>query len=67
MPILTLKFKLPEERAEAELAQKAAALHSMLWDIAQYRRSLYKYDDRELIPREEVEQKLAELLAGFEY
>lgn len=67
MPILTLKFKLPEEREEAELAQIAGRLHSMLYEIAMYRRQLYKYEEREQLPKAEVEQKLAELLADFEY
>jgi hypothetical protein len=67
MPILTLKFKLPEEHEEAELAQQAGELYSMLWDIAQYARTLRKYDDRESIPKDEVEQKLAELLSDFKY
>ncbi len=63
MPILTLKYKLPEEQSEADIALNAGLMHSILHDIGQYRRQLYKYEERELIPRAEVEQKLAELLA----
>jgi hypothetical protein len=67
MPKLILSYKLPEEREEAELAQSAGELYSMLWDIAQYARTLRKYDERVNIPKEEVEQKLSELLSDFKY
>lgn len=65
MPILTLKFKLPEERSEAELAQKAGMLYSTCWEIQSYLRTLRKYDERENVPKEEILDKMNELLHDF--
>jgi len=67
MAKLILEFNLPEEREEAEMTQKAGAYHSMLWEIAQYARKLRKYDERDSLPKEEVVDKLHELLADFDY
>lgn len=66
MPIATLKFKLPDEREEFEMTQKAGSYYSALWDICNYARSLRKYDDRESLPKDEVVAKLNELLAGLD-
>ena len=34
MPIVTLKYKLPEEKIEFELASKGINYHNALWDVA---------------------------------
>lgn len=65
MPILTLKYKLPEERSEANLAQAAGKLHSVCWEISNYARTLRKYDERDNVPKEEIVDKLNELLSDF--
>ncbi len=65
MPKLTLTFDLPEERSEASLAQAAGKLYSVCHDIAQYKRTLYKYDERDTLPKEEVIDKLSELLEDY--
>lgn len=65
MPKLILEFNLPEEREEAEITQKAGAYHSIIWDVQQYIRKLRKYDDRELIPKDELVDSLNELLIDF--
>ena len=38
-----LKFKLPEDYVEYELASKASSMHSVLWDMDQWLRAQYKY------------------------
>jgi hypothetical protein len=38
-----LKFKLPEDSVEYELASKASSMHSVLWDMDQWLRAQYKY------------------------
>lgn len=67
MPKVTLEFNLPEEVEEAKMAQNAGAYYSMLHDIANYARTLRKYEEREAIPVKEVHDKLIELIADFEY
>jgi coproporphyrinogen III oxidase len=39
----TLKFNLPEENAEFELAVNGSKMHSVLWDMDQWLRAQYKY------------------------
>lgn len=65
MSTLSLTFTLPEEREEAEIAQKGGLYYSMLYEMRQYRRTLYKYDERKSIPKEELISKLDELLCDF--
>lgn len=66
MPKAILSFKLPEEAAEFELAQKAGAYHSMIWEIQQYVRTLRKYDGRSEISIEELASKIHEITSDFE-
>lgn len=61
-----LEFTLPEENEEHKLALDAGKRYSALWEIAQYVRTLRKYDERETLPKEEVIDKLNELLAEAE-
>ena len=53
-----LKFKLPEEREDFELAQKAGKMQVALWNIDQELRRQIKYDDK---LSEEVLKKLEEI------
>ena len=39
----TLKFNLPEENAEFELAVNGSKMYSVLWDTDQWLRAQYKY------------------------
>ena len=39
----TLKFNLPEENAEFELAVNGSKMHSVLWEMDQWLRAQYKY------------------------
>jgi hypothetical protein len=59
-----LSFRLPDEKEEFELAQQAGQLHSIVWNVANYARSLRKYENKESIPTKEVLEKLDELLEG---
>ncbi len=38
-----LKFNLPEDHVEFQLAVNAAKMYSVLWDMDQWLRSQYKY------------------------
>jgi hypothetical protein len=38
-----LKFNLPEDHTEFELAVNASKMYSVLWDMDQWLRSQYKY------------------------
>jgi hypothetical protein len=40
----TLKFNLPEEREDFEIAVKAGAMYAVLWDIKQLFRDELKYN-----------------------
>lgn len=66
MSKVILEFDIPEEKEAAEIAQKAGAYYSMLWDIQQYIRTLTKYEEREAIPVEEIADKLRELLSDYD-
>ena len=43
MPIVTLRFDLPEEQSEFDTAINAGKTKSMLWDFANQLRSWRKY------------------------
>lgn len=66
MPILTISFNLPEEKEDAELAQKGCEYHSILFDLLELVRRLKKYDDRKNIPKDEIINSLEEILLDFE-
>lgn len=43
MPNATIKYKLPEEQIDFDLANKAGKWYSVLWDLDQYLRNKLKY------------------------
>jgi hypothetical protein len=48
MPEAILKYNLPEEQDDFELAVNAGKYYSVLWDLDQYLRNFVKYpSDRE--------------------
>ena len=47
MPIAKLVFKLPEEREELEICQRAGAYYSALFEMREYLRKLSKYPEKE--------------------
>jgi hypothetical protein len=48
MPEAILKYNLPEEQDDFELATNAGKYYSVLWDLDQYLRNFVKYtSDRE--------------------
>jgi hypothetical protein len=65
MPIAKLEYNLPEENEEFKTAVNAGTLSCVCHNISRYVRELYKYEEREMLPKEEVEQKLRELLADY--
>ena len=56
-----LKFNLPEENQEFELATKASKMYCTLWEFDQWLRSEIKYGGKEL---DEVRDKLREIMNG---
>jgi CRISPR/Cas system CSM-associated protein Csm2 small subunit len=65
MPKHFIKFNLPEEQEELDMTMKAGEYHCMLHDLYTYRRELYKYDERDTIPKEELIERLDQILEGF--
>ncbi|MEY3203964.1 MAG: hypothetical protein RLZZ21_295 [Planctomycetota bacterium] len=43
MPIVTLRYTLPEEQADFDAARQGAEARSLIWDIDQRCRSVIKY------------------------
>lgn len=62
MAKVTFEFDDIEENGEILLTANRKNLASMLYDISQYRRELYKYESRENIPTQEIIDKLDNLL-----
>lgn len=62
MPKAILSFNLPEETEEHKHALEGSAYYGIIWDIAEYVRSLRKYDERETLPKDEVMEKLLSLI-----
>lgn len=70
MPVGILRFKLPEENVEFDLAQKAGALSAALNEISEHLRKLYKYnnelsdDQRKLLV--EIRESVREIINEYE-
>ena len=62
MAKVTFVFDDIEENGEILLTANRKNLAFMLYDISQYRRKLYKYENRENIPTQEIIDKLDNLL-----
>jgi hypothetical protein len=62
MPKATLTFNLPEEQSEYELATKAGAYHSVIWEFTQTLRAKTKYGDGKLVDWEDVKDEWWNLL-----
>ena len=66
-----LKFNLPEEQSEFDMATDGARTHSVLWEMDQWLRTQYKYMPDEGYSEDrydayyEARQKLGEIM--FEY
>lgn len=66
MPIGILKFKLPEECEEFELAQQAGALHCVLSELEGWLRAKTKYENIKNVTVEDVREKIRELKDEYE-
>lgn len=62
MPIVTLKFKLPDETAEFRAATQGAELKAILWDVDQYLRAKIKHGYDVPEEKREVYEELRELI-----
>ena len=62
MSKVTIKFKLPKERDEFILATKGGDYYSCLWELAQYLREEWKYEDKKYLSIEETRAKFYNIL-----
>jgi hypothetical protein len=63
MPEVVLKFSLPSEQQDFDLALNAAKYNAVLWDLDQWLRSYTKYQEKKTWPKaDEVRTKLYELI-----
>jgi hypothetical protein len=62
----TLKFNLPDDKGDFELAVKAGAMYCVLWDFKQFMRDEIKYNgnltDKEYELAERFQEKFFEIL-----
>ena len=61
----TLKFNLPEDQAEFDLAVQGSKMYSALWDISQELRAIWKHEelsDEEFKMVERIRNKFFEIL-----
>lgn len=65
MPKATIEFNLPEEREEYNHHNKANDYYLALWDISQQLRQWRKYEDKETLTMEEVDQMFFNILADY--
>lgn len=54
MPKAILEFNLPEDLSEYNLANNASNYYCAIDDIKNYLRKIRKYDERDLIPKQEL-------------
>ena len=66
MPMGILKFKLPEETEDFEMAQKAWKYKLVLDDLMEYLRRLAKYEDQETVSIEELKEQYRLLIDQYE-
>ena len=57
----TLKFNLPDEKVDFEIAVKAGAMHFVLWELKQFLRDELKYNHN--LSKKEIE--FAEKVQSF--
>ena len=62
-----LKFNLPEESHEFDMATQGASMHSVLWEMDQWLRAQYKYmpDNEHSEDKYETYEKCREQLHEF--
>lgn len=63
MPYVILKFKVPEEKEELELAQNGGGYFSALHDMSRYIRELRKYRESPTVDVEELHEKFYSIIA----
>jgi hypothetical protein len=63
MPKAILSFKIPEEEHEFKTACAASDLALAIWNIKSYMRNLRKYDERDMIPKEEIDDAIHTILS----
>lgn len=61
------EFDTIEEQNDIALCTNRYKLALMLSNISDYRRTLYKWEEREQIPTEEIVNKLDDLLSDWYY
>lgn len=64
---VNFEFDAIEEQNDIALCTNRYKLASMLSEISNYRRTLYKYEERKQIPVDEIVNKLDDLLNDWYY
>lgn len=64
---VNFEFNAIDEQYDIALCTNRYKLASMLEEISNYRRNLYKYEEREQIPTEEIVNKLDNMLNDWYY
>jgi len=62
MPVVTVKFNLPEEKEEFKRSHEGSAYYSVIIDLLDYIRSETKYTDRETFTVDEIRGTIYDLL-----
>lgn len=61
------EFDPYDDSLELNLTRNASKNYNMVNDVKEYIRSLYKHDDRDSIPKDELIEKLNEITEDFEF
>lgn len=60
MPIVTLRYNLPDEQSDFNMANNGSAYHSILWELDQWLRTQVKHNNRNEL--QDARDKLTELM-----
>ena len=67
MSKVIFEFDDEENRWDVSLCTYRHKLAKMLFDLADYARQLRRYEERESIPTEEVEEKISDLIYDWNF
>lgn len=62
MPTVTIRYTLPDEQADFDLARLGRAMASLLWDIDQHCRTVVKYEAEPSEDRVRLAQEIRQMI-----
>lgn len=65
MPKAILEFQLPEDCEDFNMTLNASKYYCAIHDIKNYMRELTKYDERESVPKDEIVDKIHDLISNL--